>query len=118
MIVSGVNSNNRHVTPSPPSSGQANNGESLGLAVGDRVTHDAYGLGTVVAVEGVGKNAVAKIDFGSEGTKRLLLRYSPVEKQIGRASCRGRVERQVVEGLSVNKHLTCTADRMLAKDSI
>ncbi|WP_282949179.1 DNA helicase PcrA [Cellulomonas endometrii] len=50
------------------------------LAVGDRVTHDAYGLGTVVLVEGGGPNAVAKVDFGSEGTKRLLLRYSPVTK--------------------------------------
>lgn len=50
------------------------------LTVGDRVTHDAYGLGTVVAVEGAGPNAVAKIDFGADGTKRLLLRYSPVSK--------------------------------------
>ena len=50
------------------------------LDVGDRVTHDAYGLGTVVAVEGAGQHAVAKIDFGSEGTKRLLLRFSPVTK--------------------------------------
>ncbi|PZR54948.1 DNA helicase PcrA [Xylanimonas oleitrophica] len=50
------------------------------LAVGDKVTHDAYGLGTVVSLEGSGPNAVAKIDFGSDGTKRLLLRYSPVTK--------------------------------------
>ena len=50
------------------------------LAIGDRVTHDAYGLGRVVGVEGGGTNAVAKIDFGSSGTKRLLLRYSPVTK--------------------------------------
>jgi DNA helicase-2/ATP-dependent DNA helicase PcrA len=50
------------------------------LLLGDRVTHDAYGLGTVVALEGVGPNAVAKIDFGADGTKRLLLRYSPVTK--------------------------------------
>src|SRR5690606_21959916 len=50
------------------------------LEVGARVTHDAYGLGTVVAVEGSGPNAVAKIDFGADGTKRLLLRYSPVTK--------------------------------------
>ncbi|MDO5496078.1 MAG: 3'-5' exonuclease, partial [bacterium] len=50
------------------------------LAVGDRVTHDSYGLGTVVALEGSGSSAVAKIDFGSGGTKRLLLRYTPVEK--------------------------------------
>ncbi|MCR6690707.1 DNA helicase PcrA [Cellulomonas sp.] len=50
------------------------------LEVGDRVTHDAYGLGTVVALEGGGHNAVVKVDFGTEGTKRLLLRFSPVTK--------------------------------------
>ena len=50
------------------------------LAPGDRVTHDSFGLGTVVALEGVAEKAVASIDFGSEGVKRLLLRYAPVEK--------------------------------------
>src|SRR5450830_1014618 len=50
------------------------------LSLGDRVTHDAYGLGTVVGLESSGPNAVAKVDFGSEGTKRLLLRFSPVTK--------------------------------------
>jgi DNA helicase-2/ATP-dependent DNA helicase PcrA len=50
------------------------------LEPGDRVTHDTFGLGTVVAVEGVAEKSVASIDFGSEGVKRLLLRYAPVEK--------------------------------------
>lgn len=50
------------------------------LAPGDRVTHDSFGLGTVVSVEGAAEKAVASIDFGSEGVKRLLLRYAPVEK--------------------------------------
>lgn len=50
------------------------------LAIGDRVTHDSYGLGTVIAIEGAGPNAVAKVDFGTDGTKRLLLRFSPVTK--------------------------------------
>ncbi|WP_456824831.1 DNA helicase PcrA [Cellulomonas sp. P5_E12] len=50
------------------------------LAIGDRVTHDSYGLGTVIALEGAGPNAVAKVDFGTDGTKRLLLRFSPVTK--------------------------------------
>ena len=50
------------------------------LAGGDRVTHDSFGLGTVVTVEGAGEKAVASIDFGSQGVKRLLLRYAPVEK--------------------------------------
>jgi DNA helicase II / ATP-dependent DNA helicase PcrA len=50
------------------------------LEPGDRVTHDTFGLGTVVTVEGVAEKAVASIDFGSQGVKRLLLRYAPVEK--------------------------------------
>ena len=50
------------------------------LSPGDRVTHDSFGLGSVVSVEGAGDRAVASIDFGSSGVKRLLLRYAPVEK--------------------------------------
>ncbi|MER6981772.1 DNA helicase PcrA [Streptomyces carpinensis] len=52
----------------------------VSLAVGDRVTHDQFGLGTVVAVKGTGGNAEATIDFGDAKPKRLLLRYAPVEK--------------------------------------
>jgi DNA helicase-2/ATP-dependent DNA helicase PcrA len=50
------------------------------LDPGDRVQHDTFGLGTVVALEGAGESSVASIDFGTEGVKRLLLRYAPVEK--------------------------------------
>ena len=50
------------------------------LEPGDRVTHDTFGMGTVVAVEGVGERAVAAVDFRAHGVKRLLLRYAPVEK--------------------------------------
>ncbi|MEU0407063.1 DNA helicase PcrA [Streptomyces griseorubiginosus] len=52
----------------------------VALAVGDRVTHDQFGLGTVVGVKGTGANAEATIDFGEAKPKRLLLRYAPVEK--------------------------------------
>jgi DNA helicase-2/ATP-dependent DNA helicase PcrA len=50
------------------------------LEPGDKVTHDTFGLGTVVRVEGDGDKSVAHVDFRDEGTKRLLLRYAPVEK--------------------------------------
>ncbi|MFC5906926.1 DNA helicase PcrA [Streptacidiphilus monticola] len=50
------------------------------LNVGDRVTHDRFGLGTVVSVSGPADDAKATIDFGGEGVKQLLLRYAPVEK--------------------------------------
>ncbi|MFK4225141.1 DNA helicase PcrA [Streptomyces sp. NPDC019890] len=52
----------------------------ISLAVGDRVTHDQFGLGTVVGVTGAGADAQATIDFGDTKPKRLLLRYAPVEK--------------------------------------
>ena len=52
----------------------------VALAEGDRVTHDTFGLGTVLRVEGEGERAQAHIDFRDEGTKRLLLRYAPVTK--------------------------------------
>ncbi|MCM2389400.1 DNA helicase PcrA [Streptomyces albipurpureus] len=52
----------------------------ISLTIGDRVTHDQFGLGTVVEVKGVGADAQATIDFGDEKPKRLLLRYAPVEK--------------------------------------
>ena len=50
------------------------------LAAGDRVNHDAFGLGTVVATSGVGEHAQATVDFGESGLKTLLLRYAPVQK--------------------------------------
>jgi DNA helicase II / ATP-dependent DNA helicase PcrA len=51
------------------------------LQPGDRVNHDAYGLGTVLSVEGRGDDPEAKIDFGADyGIKHLVLRYAPIEK--------------------------------------
>ena len=46
---------------------------AIKLEAGDRVTHDKYGLGTVIATEGEGPRATATIDFGSSGTVRLML---------------------------------------------
>src|SRR5438270_8871092 len=51
------------------------------LSPGDRVNHDAFGLGRVVAVRGVAESTEAEVDFGGDvGTKRLLLRYAPLAK--------------------------------------
>jgi DNA helicase-2/ATP-dependent DNA helicase PcrA len=46
---------------------------SISLDVGDRVNHDKYGLGTVIASDGAGARATVLIDFGSAGTVRLML---------------------------------------------
>ena len=51
------------------------------LVPGDRVTHDAFGMGRVVSVRGTDASAEAEVDFGEQvGRKRLLLRYAPVVK--------------------------------------
>jgi DNA helicase-2/ATP-dependent DNA helicase PcrA len=49
------------------------------VAVGDRVNHQRYGLGRVLAVEGHGPNARAQIDFGDQ-TMWLVLRHAPIDK--------------------------------------
>jgi DNA helicase-2/ATP-dependent DNA helicase PcrA len=51
------------------------------LDVGDRVNHDAFGLGVVTATRGAGDSMQAEVDFGAgTGAKWLLLRYAPLEK--------------------------------------
>jgi DNA helicase-2/ATP-dependent DNA helicase PcrA len=53
----------------------------IALKPGDKVTHDSYGMGTVVKTEGEGDKTQAHVDFGGEtGVKRFLLRYAPLEK--------------------------------------
>lgn len=56
------------------------NRPALALSAGDRVNHDAFGLGKVVRVEGEGERAMAHVDFGGDQVKRLLLRYAPLQK--------------------------------------
>ena len=46
---------------------------ALKLDAGDKVTHDKYGLGTVVSTDGEGPRATATIDFGTAGTVKLML---------------------------------------------
>ena len=68
------------VTTTPPPRATGKKSVAMELAVGERVSHDTFGLGTVVAVAGAGDKAEATINFGQYGEKRLLLRYAPVEK--------------------------------------
>ena len=68
------------VATTPPPRATGKKSVAMELAVGERVSHDTFGLGTVVAVAGAGEKAEATINFGQYGEKRLLLRYAPVEK--------------------------------------
>lgn len=49
-----------------------------GLRVGVVVRHDSFGEGLVEEVAGEGNKAVATVNFGEAGAKRLLVRYAPL----------------------------------------
>jgi DNA helicase-2/ATP-dependent DNA helicase PcrA len=65
---------------SPSGSAQPRAREIPSLVAGDRVVHTAFGMGKVLATSGEGDKAMADVDFGSSGLKRLALRYAPLEK--------------------------------------
>ncbi len=73
----------------PKSSAAATSGSALNtdnglniadFSIGDRITHDQYGMGKVLEVQDKGRNSVITVDFGSDGVKRLMLRVAPIEK--------------------------------------
>ena len=66
----------RRVPPSPPGDQPE---AMLGLEVGDRVTHDSSAWARWWA-RGRGQDAVAKVDFGAAGVKRLALRFNALTK--------------------------------------
>lgn len=50
------------------------------LVTGDRVTHERFGEGEVMAVEGEAPNTTAVIEFKTAGTKKLLLRFAKLTR--------------------------------------
>ncbi len=54
--------------------------EQMGLRIGDDVRHSQWGEGVIVDIEGIGDKAEASVYFASEGEKRLLLSWAPLEK--------------------------------------
>ena len=66
------------IPSAPPPRATGKKSSAMVLTIGQRVSHDTFGLGTVVALAGEGDKAEATINFGQYGDKRLLLRYAPV----------------------------------------
>lgn len=50
------------------------------LAIGDLITHDSFGLGTVTQLEDRGVKSIVTVNFRSKGEKRLMLASAPIEK--------------------------------------
>lgn len=51
-----------------------------GLKVGDDVVHKRWGEGVVLDIEGQGDKTEVLVRFPTEGEKRLLLAWAPLEK--------------------------------------
>jgi DNA helicase-2/ATP-dependent DNA helicase PcrA len=75
---SGSSGLRRRTATAPPPRATGKKSSAMVLEVGQRVSHDTFGLGTVTAIGGEGDKSEATINFGQYGEKRLLLRYAPV----------------------------------------
>jgi len=54
--------------------------ESTGFRAGDRVRHNTFGVGMVLATQGSGDNAKVTVNFPKLGVKTLSLAYAALEK--------------------------------------
>lgn len=63
-------------SPAPPAYGSS---ERNGLRIGQTVRHARFGEGVIVRLEGSGADARAKINFGAQGIKELLLAIAKLE---------------------------------------
>ncbi len=48
----------------------------LDLSVGDSVTHDLFGSGTVISVQPLAGDVMITVNFETSGTKKLMLKYA------------------------------------------
>ena len=61
------------VRPAPPAAKPAGKAAPA-FAVGDRVTHRAFGSGVVSKIQPMGGDALLEVEFETAGTKRLMMR--------------------------------------------
>ena len=51
-----------------------------GLRLGGTVSHQRFGIGTIVSLEGQGDNARVQVNFEQAGSKWLVLAYASLER--------------------------------------
>ena len=57
-----------------------NSNLKVNVAVGDSVSHEKFGLGQVIKIEGNGNDSKATVSFKKFGEKNLLLRFAKLNK--------------------------------------
>jgi len=55
--------------------------DAFSAKVGARVTHETFGTGLILAIDGRGENARAVVDFDSVGRKHLMLKFANLRPQ-------------------------------------
>ncbi len=58
----------------------ARGAEYLDFSVGDDVTHEKFGEGVILGLEGTGDRAEVVVHFRDVGEKRLLLAWAPLSR--------------------------------------
>ncbi len=73
-------SRGRAPTPRGPTPVGSGGGSYNGIEAGSAVRHPQFGRGRVVAIDGRGPDARARVEFVGVGTKTLVLKYARLEK--------------------------------------
>jgi DNA helicase-2/ATP-dependent DNA helicase PcrA len=60
--------------------GSSGGAAALGLKIGDDVSHETFGEGVILDLEGSGDKTEAVVNFREAGEKRLLLAWAPLRK--------------------------------------
>ena len=63
-----------------PKTNEGTGADKQAWSAGDKVRHKKWGVGTVVSVNGTGKDMELDIAFPNEGVRRLLATFAPIEK--------------------------------------
>ncbi len=82
-VVAAAMRHQRSPVGGPPVSGSpagARGADQIGLHVGDDVTHERFGEGVILDIEGSGDKAEAIVRFRDVGEKRLLLVWAPLTR--------------------------------------
>ena len=57
-----------------------NSSIEINFLEGDKVSHEKFGLGKIVKIEGLNNDVRAIVDFSKFGQKNLLLRFAKLNK--------------------------------------
>ena len=64
----------------PTKSSQSLSSIKVNVSEGDSVSHEKFGIGEIIKIEGTGNDSKATVNFKKFGLKNLLLRFAKLNK--------------------------------------